>query len=117
MSPRSFVTLGFYFVRQIIIRMFGRARALSAFKHDYVQIDKLYPLAKDQRQTIAASSLCTYCMQCRTTTGLLIPAEARDLAMTNLSSEVVEQLKHAEARCPQRIPLTSVANLIHAQVS
>lgn len=64
MTFGSFVRLGYYIVRQLVLRAVRRARGLSAFAADYCREDRLLPVAAEDRTAIAALSRCIACGMC-----------------------------------------------------
>jgi succinate dehydrogenase/fumarate reductase-like Fe-S protein len=64
MTFGSFVQLGYYFFRQLVLRMIGRSRGLAQFAESYCHEDRLLPMAPDDRHALRALSRCIACGMC-----------------------------------------------------
>lgn len=64
MTFGSFVRLGYYFFRQLLLRAIGRSRGIDAFTANYCAEDRLLPVASEDRQVLASFSRCIACGMC-----------------------------------------------------
>lgn len=92
MTLGSFLRFGFYFVRQLVLRMFGRSRGLQTFQANYEK-DRLLPLTSDDRKAMPEFSRCIACGMC-------------DAAFTGYA-----KVNRSEFRGPSDLPLSYSRNL------
>lgn len=59
----SFVRLGYYFVKRLLLRLFRRKTGLQQFHENYAE-DRLLPLSPSDRGVFAAFSGCIACGMC-----------------------------------------------------
>lgn len=64
MTFGSFVRLGYYFFRQLVLRMVGRSRGLAQFAESYCREDRLLPVPSEDRRALHALSRCIACGMC-----------------------------------------------------
>lgn len=64
MTPGSFVRLGYYWFKQILLRTIGRARGLPEFSASYCREDRLLPVVTEDRAIIESFSRCIACGMC-----------------------------------------------------
>lgn len=64
MTPGSIVRLGWYFVKRLVVRLFGRAEGLPRFRASYFVEDRLLPLDVAEREVLAGASRCIACGAC-----------------------------------------------------
>lgn len=92
MTVGSFVRFGWYFARQILLRMLGRRRGLAAFREAYGG-DRLLPLGADDRRALPSFSGCIACGMCDAT------------------FDAYPRVARAELRGPSDLPLAYSRNL------
>ncbi|MBK8171034.1 MAG: hypothetical protein IPK60_11920 [Sandaracinaceae bacterium] len=92
MTLASFLRLGFYFVRQLVMRLFGRSAGLKKFQANYAN-DRLLPLSPSERAALPDFSRCIACGMC-------------DAAFTGYA-----RVNRAEFRGPSDLPLSYSRNL------
>jgi succinate dehydrogenase/fumarate reductase-like Fe-S protein len=64
MTFGSFVRLGYYFFRQLVLRMLGVSRGLAQFAESYCHEDRLLPLSPEDRRALSSFSSCIACGMC-----------------------------------------------------
>ncbi|MFW5920575.1 MAG: hypothetical protein ACOCUS_01955 [Polyangiales bacterium] len=93
MTPGSFVRLGWYFVRQLVGRLFGGGRGLERFEEAYCRDEHLLPVSREDRESLHALSRCIACGMC----------DAR--------FEAWGEVDRSEFRGPSDLPLSSTRSL------
>jgi len=63
MTVGSFLRLGYYFVKRLLLRLFRRKTGLEQFHENYAE-DRLLPLAPSDREALASFSGCMACGMC-----------------------------------------------------
>ncbi|MFW6067346.1 MAG: hypothetical protein ACOC97_03340 [Myxococcota bacterium] len=64
MTPGSFIRLGYYVGRQLLLRLLGRSRGLPQFVESYCAEDGLLPVSAEDRRLLAGFSRCIGCGMC-----------------------------------------------------
>lgn len=130
MRPGSFVRLGWYFGRQLLLRLLRPADGLARFERAYCREDRLLPVSKEDRQALHALSGCIACGMCdarfgawgSVSRGKLRAVSDLPLSYTRslpdfdaLGPTLVElrrgDLERLEQVCPVRVPFRQLAEL------
>lgn len=133
MAPGSFIRLGIYFVRQLILRLFHRGGGLARFQNNYAS-DRLLPVPKDERPILDTFGGCIACGMCDVffpaygpppRSDLRAPSDlpisySRSLPDYDALRRSVERLRQAdlerlESVCPTSVPFRRLAAFVESQ--
>jgi succinate dehydrogenase/fumarate reductase-like Fe-S protein len=64
MTPGSFVRLGYYFAKRLLLRLVRREDGLARFRANYVEPERLLPVGSKDREAVQALSRCIACGLC-----------------------------------------------------
>ena len=127
--------LAWALLRSLLAPLFGARRGLAAFRASYAP-DRLPPVAPDERRALPKMSGCIACGLCQLGEGPraagsggvyagtmdLMLATSRsmpdyDAALRSFAVMTDARLAVLEARCPGRVPMRKVAELVRAKAS
>lgn len=133
MAPGSFVRLGFYFLRQLILRLFRRGGGLARFEANYAS-DRLLPVPQEDRAMLDTFGGCIACGMCdvffpaygATPRGDLRAASdlpisySRSLPDYDALGRALGRLKQADLErleriCPTSVPFRRLAAFVESQ--
>lgn len=129
------VLLAWALLRSLLAPLLGARRGLAAFRASYAP-DRLPPVAPDERRALPRMSGCMACGLCQLGEGAriassggiyagtmdLMLASSRsmpdyDAALRSFAVTTDARLAELEARCPGRVPMRAVAELVRAKAS
>jgi hypothetical protein len=127
--------LAWALLRSLLAPLVGSRRGLAAFRASYAP-DRLPPVAPDERRALPKMSGCIACGLCQLGEGPraaasggiyagamdLMLASSRsmpdyDAALLSFATVTDVRLAELEARCPGRVPMRQIAELVRAKAS